>query len=506
MRNYKLGCAVGLSINVLITPYEAGAAIAQCYDPVKAANVAISEADCTSPLIWMGADTTAPTVTLTGPEAKPTGQFTMSVKFSEQVTGFTQDEVTVTNGSIDGFFFTGLAASVTITPTELGKAVKVDVAKDVAEDEAGNKNTAATQLVVETVSTGSQSPSASQEADPLLPTVQATAPRQLTSTITSNQRLIREGRTRFIQSRRQMRGDSAGISSRNSVDFEFDGTLNATNGYISSQGAFFQQDGNFEGTSRRVLFGDFDIQRSSDTGSTTATFTGKMAWERMLDEQNMIGYYVGADVARSNIKGTYTGEQDTYGISVGTYFVSALQENLFLDGFVSVGVGKNDLTLADGTVDLNGDFNSRSVTLGTALTGVIKQEGYEIWPELAFTYGKTRLGTIGMTDRLAAVANNSVTVDAGDVSIANLTLRPEYRMPMDGLASVDSLSLFTFAPRLLCEQVETTAKSKNCGGGAEFGIDRTSEDGRSRFVARIKADRIAKVTRSALELKFEHRF
>lgn len=339
-----------------------------------------------------------------------------------------------------------------------------------------------------------------------VPTVQTNAVRQQASQIAGNQKLVREGRTRFIQSRRQMRGDSVGISSRNTVDFEFDGTLNATNGYISSQGAFFQQDGNFEGTSRRVLFGDFDIQRSSDTGSTTATFTGKMAWERMLDEQNMIGYYVGADVARSNIKGTYTGEQDTYGVSVGTYFVSALQENLFLDGFVSLGVGKNDLTLADGTVDLNGDFNSRSVTLGTALTGVIKQEGYEIWPELAFTYGKTRLGTIGMTDRLAAVANNSVTIDAGDVSIANLTLRPEFRMPMDGLASVDSLSLFTFAPRLLCEQVETTAKTKNCGGGAEFGIDRTSEDGRSRFVARIKADRIAKVTRSALELKFEHRF
>lgn len=506
MRNHKLGCALGLSISALIAPHEAGAVVADCYDPSTASNIALSEADCTSPLIWMGADTIAPTFTLSGPETKPNGQFLVEIGWSEFVTGFTREDLTVTNGTIDIFGDVSGKSVAYITPVELGKPVKVDIAAGVAQDIAGNKNTAATQLFVETVSTDSQSPSASLEASPLAPTVQESAHRQLTSTITSDQRLIREGRTRFIQSRRQMRGDGAGISSRNSVDFEFDGTLNATNGRISSQGAFFQQDGNFEGTSRRVLFGDFDIQRSSDTGSTTATFTGKMAWERMLDEQNMIGYYIGADVARSNIKGTYTGEQDTYGVSVGTYFVSALQENLFLDGFVSIGVGKNDLTLADGTVDLNGDFNSSSVTLGTALTGVIKQEGYEIWPELAFTYGKTRLGTIGMTDRLAAVANNSVTVDAGDVSIANLTLRPEYRMPMDRLASVDSLSLFTFAPRLLCEQVNTTAKTKNCGGGAEFGIDRTSEDGRSRFVGRIKADRIAKVTRSALELKLEHRF
>lgn len=338
------------------------------------------------------------------------------------------------------------------------------------------------------------------------PTVQADATRYLATQITNTQRLIREGRNRFIQSRRQMRGDNAGISSRNMVDFEFDGALNATNGRISSKGSFFQQDGNFEGTSRRVLFGDFDIQRSGDTGSTTATLSGKLAWERMLTEQNMLGYYIGADVARSNIKGTYFGEQNTYGVSVGTYFVSALQENLFLDGFASLGVGKNNLALANGTVDLSGDYNSRTVTLGAALTGVIKQESYEIWPELAFTYGKTRLGTLSMTDSLAAVADNNVTLDAGDISVANLTLRPEFRLPMDGLATVDSNSLFTFAPRLLCEQVDTTVKTKNCGGGAEFGIDRTSEDGLSRFVARIKADRISKVTRSALELKFEYHF
>lgn len=374
----------------------------------------------------------------------------------------------------------------------------------VLSEEAGGF--AANKFHTFTIGSGSLTPPPSSGDDAKPVDVSSDAVRQLASKIAGTQRLVREGRNRFIQSRRQMRGDNAGISSRNMVDFEFDGTLNAKNGRISSKGSFFQQDGNFEGTSRRVFFGDFDIQRSGDTGSTTATLSGKMAWEHMLSEQNMVGYYIGADMARSNIKGTYFGDQNTYGVSVGTYFVSALQENLFLDGFASLGVGKNDLALANGTVDLSGDYNSRTVTLGAALTGVIKQEGYEIWPELAFTYGKTRLGTLSMTDSLAAVADNNVTLDAGDISVANLTLRPEFRLPMDGLASVDSISLFTFAPRLLCEQLDTNVKTKNCGGGAEFGIDRTSEDGLSRFVARIKADRIVKVTRSALELKVEYRF
>lgn len=334
----------------------------------------------------------------------------------------------------------------------------------------------------------------------------ADAELEVTSQISSNQRLIRESRTRFITSRDQRHQGSAGLASRNVVDFDADGILEIVNGRLSTQGAFFKQVGNFEGTSRRLFFGDFDVQHDSDANSTTASIAGKIAWERMLDDSNMLGYFVGADLAYSNIGGPYKGDQESFGLSVGAYFVSALRQNLFLDGFISLGGGQNDLKLSNGTLNLKGDYDSYTATFGAALTGVIQREGFEIWPEMALTYGYTDLGVIGMTDQNHASVNNRVIVGAGSVSVANLTIRPEFRVPMDGRSSADSLSVFSFAPRLICEQVNAVRTTENCGAGAEIGIDKTSQDGQSRFVARIKADRIAHSTRTGLELTLRHQF
>lgn len=332
------------------------------------------------------------------------------------------------------------------------------------------------------------------------------AARQITSQIGSNQRLVREFRTRFITSRNQLRSDTAGLASRNNVDFDVDGTFKVVNGRLSTRGSFFEQAGNFEGTSRRLFFGDFDVQHDSDTNSTAASFAGKIAWERMLDDSTMLGYFAGADLAYSDIGGLYQGDQESFGLSVGAYFVSALKENLFLDGFISLGGGRNDLKLSDGTLNLKGDYNSYTATFGAALTGVIQRAGYEIWPEMALTYGYTDLGTIGMTDRNAASLNNRLIVGAGSVSIANLTIRPEFRIPLDGRSSADSLSLFSFAPRFICEQVDDVRTTEDCGAGVEVGIDKTSRDGQSRLVARINADRIASSTRTGLEMKLRHQF
>ena len=71
----------------------------------------------------------------------------VTVTFSEPVSGFTVDDVTVANGSAGNFSGSDSDAVYTfdVTPSAIG-AVTVDIAAGVAEDNEGNGNTAAPQL------------------------------------------------------------------------------------------------------------------------------------------------------------------------------------------------------------------------------------------------------------------------------------------------------------------------------------------------------------------------
>ncbi len=93
-------------------------------------------------------DETAPTITISSSADPSSGAFTATFTFSEAVTGFTVGDISVANGAASAFSATSTSVyTATITPSFEG-AVTVDVAADVAQDGAGNNNTAATQLSV----------------------------------------------------------------------------------------------------------------------------------------------------------------------------------------------------------------------------------------------------------------------------------------------------------------------------------------------------------------------
>ena len=92
-------------------------------------------------------DGTKPEVELTSTVSDPTNTspIGMSVAFSEEVTGFTLSDVVVNNGVASNFAGSGDSYSFDVTPSGQG-AVSVDVPAGVAQDEAGNTNTAAAQF------------------------------------------------------------------------------------------------------------------------------------------------------------------------------------------------------------------------------------------------------------------------------------------------------------------------------------------------------------------------
>ncbi|MFC1224796.1 MBG domain-containing protein [Pedobacter sp. BG31] len=97
-------------------------------------------------------DGVAPTVVISstaGASGGSTGTspIPFTVTFSESITGFTAGDVTVGNATISGFSGSGTTYTFNATPTANG-AVTINVSANVAQDAAGNGNTAASQFSI----------------------------------------------------------------------------------------------------------------------------------------------------------------------------------------------------------------------------------------------------------------------------------------------------------------------------------------------------------------------
>jgi hypothetical protein len=461
-----------------------------------ATDAAGNVSSASSPLI-ITIDADAPTLVITGPTDVVTEAFTATFTFSEGVGDFIADDITVTNGQKGSFDGTGTTYTLVITPV-LGTTVSVSVAAGLATDAAANGNDASNTLQVTAGSPASEF--AKNEAE-IQQVILEEATRSLQSTVAANQRMIREARERFIADQSQ----DGGGGEEGDIPFDVTGSLDANGVSVSTKGTFLGAQGLGNGT-RRLMFGDFDVQQDSETGSSTATVTGRIAWERSVSDSTMVGYFIGGELAQSNIAGSFDGDQNRFGVIAGGYAVHEIAQQVYLDGYVSLGAGQNNLTMTNGVLALDSDYTTRSASLGAALSGVIEQKGFEIWPELSVSYGRTWIGDVGFTGAAYGLTDNTLRLDAGTVTLATILFRPEIRMAMDGLSGAESLQTFTFAPRLICEHVVAVVTDESCGGGAEIGFSGNSADGLSHVSAKVLADRLGNRTNSSLVLNLEHRF
>ncbi|WP_394200854.1 putative Ig domain-containing protein [Shewanella waksmanii] len=93
-------------------------------------------------------DDEAPSVTISGPTGDVASSFTATFTFSEDVTGFTKDDISVNNADLGTLASSDAKTySIGVTPT-VQAAVTLDVAANVAIDGANNGNLAATQYAV----------------------------------------------------------------------------------------------------------------------------------------------------------------------------------------------------------------------------------------------------------------------------------------------------------------------------------------------------------------------
>ena len=292
------------------------------------------------------------------------------------------------------------------------------------------------------------------------------------------------------------------LISRSFNSFSFLPTLNANDDHIVARGSLFAQSGSADGGYRRVTFGEFDVQHESGSG-TTLSFNGRTAWERNLNENAMIAYFLGAEINESNVEGSYSGDHTRYGVTAGMYGYTALENGLYLSGYGSLGVGRSDLDIADGASSvITGDYSSRTASIGGRLSGSVDYDTYELRPSVSLNMAKTWIGDITLDN-----SGSAITSSVGDTTFAELIAMPEFIFPMEQQAGSNMIPVASAAPRLICERNDASGVvTQDCGGGVEFGVRATSEDGAGHLNASIRFDRLGGVNRRGLNLQAELRF
>ena len=347
------------------------------------------------------------------------------------------------------------------------------------------------------------------------------AVRTLRSELSANQRAVRDARDRHAAAQRCRAleialengrttlehledGCSANPVTRNNVPLSFNGTLHATQDSTDIRGSFFGQSGSQDRSRNRLVFGEFDLTRHED-GDVTASFNGRVAWEQLVSDDVLFGYFLGATASQSDLAGNFSGSRLGYGLTAGAYFVDQLDTNLFWDGFAAVSFGQNNLDLGNGTVNVGSDYATTSLQLGLAVSGIKEYDRFELRPELSIAYGYTQIGDVDLTVSTAASSLNDV-VSAGNVSLGTISFTPEFIFPLSPNGQMYDYSEFRVMPSLTCEYIKTTTSNSDCGGGLELGWSASSDDGLRKFSARISREVIGGSTRDSLGLQFQSEF
>ena len=332
--------------------------------------------------------------------------------------------------------------------------------------------------------------------------------------IASRQDMVRSARDRFIAADRQRQDcldfESAIFDTRQKLDnlcdtalfsfvpFDVDGWIDAGANGLNGAGMFFGQTGSPDGARRRIVSGEFQFVDDGN-GVGTAEVNGRVAWERLISDRLMLGYFVEGGFARSSVDRGFQGDVNKASLSFGGYVVAEPIDQLYVDGFASLSFGQNDFGLNSSDLSLTGTYSSQSFLIGGSVSGLIERDNFEIRPELAFAYGRTNIGEVSF----AAVSSGG-TADLlariDGVDYATISITPEFIIPFD-FSGLDSK--VTFAPSFICEWADGEGA---CGGGLALRLRGQTDDALTTYEVTLDVDRISGISRGGLSFSLIHQF
>ena len=436
------------------------------------------------------------TVALTGPSGTVSGPFTVTATLSSPVVSFVASDVTVVNGQVTGVTGSGTSYAIAVTPV-LGQQVSVSVAAGVVSTALGTSNQLSNILQVQA---GSPATALAAHEDELAAVIRGEAGRELRAGLAADQRMVRAGFQRFM-ARRQ--SNAQGVNGF--VPFDITGTARYRNGSFRTNGDFFALSTVGGKQWHRVAFGDFDFL-SDSLGNSSGYLTARLAYETQFSQDVMLGYYIGADIGKAKVGGTFNGTQNSVGLSFGGYFNRIYNDKLIVSGFASLGQRQHDFDASNTTLAVSSDYRTAIGRVGGSVTGFIERGNITIAPELAFNVARTNVHSIPISGTAYGLTNNNLSLDVGGVDLASISFTPHVKLRVADHAMPGYRSSFSIGPKISCEAVRAPSLSKDCGTGGVLGMTMISNDGATVFQAELEQEGIGGTKRRSVKLSFQHQF
>ncbi|MGR5149821.1 Ig-like domain-containing protein, partial [Photobacterium alginatilyticum] len=312
-------------------------------------------------------DATQSTVAITDDTTgTATGDVTYTFTFSESVTGFTADDISVSGGTKGTFTaVSGSVYTLVVTPDASSTAdITVNVAANVASDAAGNNNTAATQ--------------SSQAVDTVVPSV----------TITSDKTSLKADETATITI----------VLSEASSDFNI-GDISVTGGELSNfaSSSATHYSALFTPTADSEANATLDINADSFTDAAGNGNTAATQLALTVDTQAPSGHSVVIDQALINrdneaalsftVSGLESAGSFTYQISDGTNSVSGASP-VAVDAVSEQVTGFDVSSLAEGTLTLSVVVSDEAGNAAASISATVVKK-YNVAPQLSGTPATT---------------------------------------------------------------------------------------------------------------------
>jgi len=436
------------------------------------------------------------TVALTGPSGTVTGPFTVTATLSSPVVSFVASDVTVVNGQVTGVTGSGTSYAIAVTPV-LGQQVSVSVAAGVVSTALGTSNQLSNILQVQA---GSPATALAAHEDELAAVIRGEAGRELRAGLAADQRMVRAGFQRFMA---RLQSNAQGVNGF--VPFDITGTARYRNGSFRTNGDFFALSTVGGKQWHRVAFGDFDFL-SDSLGNSSGYLTARLAYETQFSQDVMLGYYIGADIGKAKVGGTFNGTQNSVGLSFGGYFNRIYNDKLIVSGFASLGQRQHDFDASNTTLAVSSDYRTAIGRVGGSVTGFIERGNITIAPELAFNVARTNVHSIPISGTAYGLTNNNLSLDVGGVDLASISFTPHVKLRVADHAMPGYRSSFSIGPKISCEAVRAPSLSKDCGTGGVLGMTMISNDGATVFQAELEQEGIGGTKRRSVKLSFQHQF